>query len=52
MLRNGWYLPKYKTTMITEDYMRDVIDGRAFCPLYSDIKILPCPRPPTVDVLL
>jgi hypothetical protein len=38
--------------MITEEYMRNVFTGKAYCPKYSEIKMLPCPRPPTVDVLL
>jgi hypothetical protein len=32
MLANGYYLPRYKRTMITEDYMRDILGGRTFCP--------------------
>lgn len=52
LLRNGYYLPKFKTTMITEEYMRNVITGKAFCPKYADIKMLPCPRPPNKEVLL
>ena len=51
LLRNGYYLPKFKTTMITEEYMRNVITGKAFCPKYADIKMLPCPRPPNKEVL-
>ena len=38
--------------MITEEYMRNVFLGKAFCPKYSEVKMLPCPRPPTVEVLL
>ena len=52
VVRNGYYLPKLKTTMITEDYMRNVISGKAFCPKYAEIKMLPCPRPPCKQVLL
>lgn len=52
VVRNGYYLPKIKTTMITEDYMRNVISGKAFCPKYAEIKMLPCPRPPCKQVLL
>jgi len=52
VVRNGYYLPKIKTTMITEDYMRNVITGKAFCPKYSEVKMLPCPRPPCKQVLL
>ena len=50
--RNGYYLPKLKTTMITEDYMRNVISGKTFCPKYDEIKMLPCPRPPGKEVLM
>ena len=52
MVANGYYMPKYKSTMITEDYMRDILGGKTFCPHYKDVKLLPCPRPPQVDMLL
>lgn len=32
--------------------MRNVLHGKAYCPKYAEIKMLPCPRPPTIDVLL
>ena len=52
MVANGYYLPRYKSPMITEDYMRDILGGRTFCPHYKDVKLLPCPRPPPVELLL
>jgi len=52
MIRNGYYLPKFKTTMITEEYMRNVMSGKTFCPKFEDIKMLPCPRPPKKDALI
>ena len=52
LIRNGFYLPKYKTTMITEDYMRNVMHGKAYFPKYAEIKMMPCPPPHTIDVLL
>ena len=52
VVRNGYYLPKYKSSMVTEDYMRNVFMGKEFCLKYSEVRQLPCPRPPTVDVLL
>jgi len=52
MVANGYCLPKYKSTMVTEGYMRDVLGGRTFCPHYKDVKLLPCPRPPPVELLL
>jgi hypothetical protein len=50
--RNGFYLPRLKTTMVTEEYMRQVIKGRSWCPLRKDIKMLGCPRPPNKSALL
>jgi hypothetical protein len=38
--------------MITKDYMRDILCGKTFCPHYKDVKLLPCPRPPPVELLL
>ena len=51
-IRNGWYLPKYKATIITEDYLQSIIFGKMYCPLYKDIRLVPCPRPPDKDTLL
>jgi len=38
--------------MITEEHMRDIIGGRTFCPHYKDVRLLPRPRPPPVELLL
>jgi hypothetical protein len=32
--------------------MRQIIKGKAWCPLYSKIVMIPCPRPPNKSVLL
>jgi len=50
--RNGFYLPRLKTTMVTKEYMRQVIKGSSWCPLRKDIKMLGCPRPPNKSELL
>ena len=52
MVANDYYLPRYKSSMVTEDYMRDILGGRTFCPQYKDVKLLPCSRPPLVELLL
>ena len=52
MVASGYYLPRYKSSMITEEYMRDILGGRTFCPHYKYVKLLPCPRPPPVELLL
>lgn len=51
-IRNGFYLPKFKSGIITETYITDVICGRLFCPQFKDIRLLPCPKPPGKDVLI
>ena len=51
-VRNGWYLPKFKCTIITENYITNVITGKVYCPKYSDIRLVPCPKPPEKEVLL
>ena len=50
--RNGWYLPKSKCSIITEDYLTRVITGRIFCPNYEEIRLVPCPRAPNKDTML
>ena len=51
-IRNGFYLPKFKSGIVTETYITDVICGKLFCPQFKDIKLLPCPRPPDKDTLI
>ena len=51
-IRNGWYLPKYKSSIVTEDFITNVITGKVFCPKYEDIRLIPCPRPPDKTLLL
>ena len=51
-VRNWWYLPKFKSSIITEDYISDVVNGRVYCPKYSDIKLKPCPKAPDKEILM
>ena len=51
-IRNGWYLPKMKSSIITEEYITNVITGKVFCPRFSDIKLVPCPKPPEKQLML
>lgn len=51
-VRNGFYQPKIKSNMVTEDYIKNVMLGKAFCHSYKDIKMLPCSRPPNKELLL
>lgn len=51
-VRNGYYLPSIKSSMITEKYLIGIVNGAVWCPQYKDIRLNPCPRPPSKDVLL
>lgn len=51
-IRNGFYLPKFKSSIITEEYITDVVNGRLYCPKFDDIRMKPCPRPPDKDELI
>jgi len=52
LLRCGFYLPKQKEKVCTEEWLMNVVKGQAWCPLADDIRIKLCPRPPNKDVLL
>ena len=52
LVRNGYYLPKRKSSMISEHYLVNVMDKTYWCPLAEDVRIRMCPRQPQKDVLL
>jgi len=51
-VRNGYYLPSLKSSIITEDYLADVACGRVLCPRYDEVRLKPCPFPPDKETLL
>ena len=51
-VRNGYFLPKFKSSIITEDYINMVISGQIVCPKYSEVRLRPCPIPPDKDTLI
>ena len=38
MVRNRWYLPNYKSSILTQDYMKGIRDGKIWCPKYDDLR--------------
>jgi hypothetical protein len=46
--RNGFFMPDFNTTIITLDFLRDVRYSLVYCPRYADLKLGPCPEPPTL----
>ena len=51
-VRYGYFLPQFKSGIITEAYITEVLGGNIFCPKYSDIRMAPCPRPPDKQTLI
>lgn len=51
-VRNGFFLPERSTKVICEKYLTMVLDGRAYVPKYSDVRLRPCPCPPKKAILL
>jgi len=52
MLRNRWYLPSIKSSLVNATYLESVRKGDIWCPKYEEIKALPCPLPPSKSILL
>jgi hypothetical protein len=52
VIRNGFYLPRPKSSIVTENYLVGVMDGTIWCPKAESIRLKLCPRPPPKNVLL
>lgn len=52
MIRNGFYLPKKKATIVNEAYLQKVKSGEFYCPKFTDVIARPCPDPPSREILL
>ena len=52
LTRNGFYLPKASSTLVTEDYLTKVANNQIWCLMYNDIRLILCPLPPTKEILL
>jgi hypothetical protein len=47
MQRNGYYLPAFKSQICSVDYMLKVKKGLIWVPRYKDLRLAPCPLPPS-----
>ena len=52
MLRNGFYLPSLKSSIVSQEYMEQVRIGEMWCPKFENVLERPCPRPPSKQALL
>jgi hypothetical protein len=46
VLRNGYFLPKLKSSAVNEPMLFNVLQGHYWCPQYADIKLKACVKPP------
>ena len=46
MTRSGWYLPSQTSSIISIDYLNDVLEGEIWVPKFDEVHIRPCVLPP------
>jgi len=51
MLRNGYYVPGLRSPLVTIEYLSKVRSKEIYVPMYTDVRLRPCPRPPNRDTL-
>ena len=52
MVRNRYYLWAYSSNVCTLDNLDDVKEGRQYAPVYDEVHLEPCPRPPLKQFVL
>ena len=48
-VKNGYHKPNVKTALCTLEFMKEVRTGVNWVPKLTDIKLAPCPNPPSTD---
>lgn len=51
MLAKGYFLPDKKSRILTVEFMSNVRSGHCACPMFEDVRLLPCNKPPTAPAL-
>jgi hypothetical protein len=52
LVRSGFYLPSKTSPVCSEDFLMKVMRGEIWLPRYEDIRLKPCPSPPTKAILI
>lgn len=52
LVRNGFYLPKATSSIVTEQYLQDIMSKTIKCPLYEEVRLKPCPQTPSKHLLI
>jgi len=48
-VKNGYMMPHVKSSLCTLEFMKEVRTGVTWVPKLVDIKLAPCPYPPSVE---
>ena len=51
-VRNGFYLPPFKSSCVTLQYIDKVRRKETWCPRFEDARIGPCPQPPSKEAIV
>ena len=52
MVRNGYYMPSYKSSIITISWMKGIRSGTVWCPKYDELRLRSCYSPPSKDLIV
>jgi hypothetical protein len=52
MVRNGYYMPSYKSSIVTISWMKGIRKGTVWCPKYEELRLRPCYSPPSKDSIV
>ena len=48
MVRNGYRVPDLKSALCNKEFLMQVRSGEVYVPKIVDLKLSPCPEPPTI----
>ncbi len=51
LFRNGYRVPDLKSPLCTKEFLIQVRSKEVYVPKLTDVKLSPCPEPPTVIVI-
>ena len=52
MVRNGYYMPSYKSSIVTISWMKGIRSGTVWCPKYEELRLRSCYSPPCKDLIV
>ena len=51
LIENGFFVPLFKASICTGEFLSEIKQKTCFCPLIVDVKYHGCPNPPSASVL-